>query len=128
MGDTGTETLADKGFSAQPITLTDLDRCRPADALSTEPRRGHWRMIEYETETFSGVILLAGPETGAPEITYSPGVRGWHAISIGTWKLKGWYLTQGSSPELRIKLSGDDTFSVMALPVLPQPSEDPVAG
>ncbi len=58
------DRIGDGWLSGQPNYRTDLDRCTPADALS-------------------GVMLLAGPETAAPTITYLLGVRGLHAVSIG---------------------------------------------
>ena len=116
------ENLADRGFAAEPIYMSDMDRCRPGSALSPDAMRGRWRMLDYETDTLSGVMLMAGSETDAPEITYALRVSGWHAISIGTWMMKQWYLS-GGSLELRVKLSGEQTFSAMVLPVVPPPTK-----
>ncbi len=75
--------IADRGFAGGPVYLTDLGRCLPSEALSDKRRRRHWRMLGYETDTLAGTMLLAGPETGAPEISYPLGVSGWHAVSVG---------------------------------------------
>ena len=79
----GRDFIADRGYAADPVYVSDLDRCRPASALSTEPKWRKWRTLEYETETVSGVMLMAGPETAAPEVTYPLELSGWHAVSIG---------------------------------------------
>ena len=50
------------------IYLTDLDHCQPAGMLGRKPRRGRWRLLDYEAEGVKGVMLVAGQNTGAPEI------------------------------------------------------------
>ena len=75
--------ITDRGFSAAPIYVTDLERCQSADRLSPDGGIRRWQTISYEAEGFSGVMLKAGPETHAPEIRYPLSVTGWHAISIG---------------------------------------------
>ena len=86
-----------------------MDRCEPASALSPLPNRGQWRMLDYEAESFSGVMLYAGPETVAPEVRYPLNRRGWHAVSIGIY-------TRVSPPvKLLVRLSGADTFSILTL-------------
>ena len=109
--------IADKELTAQPIYLSDMDRCQPPDALSSEPRHGHWRKMEYEAEDFSGVMLMAGPETAAPDISYPLDVSGWHAASIGV------YGARRNSVEVMVRLSGDDTFSILTLPEVARPTE-----
>ena len=79
----GHDYIGDRGFSGKPVYLGDMDRCQPSVALSRESRRGLWRMYDYETAGFNGVVLMVGPETNAPDITYPLEVSGWHAISIG---------------------------------------------
>ena len=101
--------------AADPIYLTDMDRCCPSSALSPEPRRGHWRTLDYETDTLSGVMLAAGPETVAPEVSYSPGVSGWHAIHVGMF---GDY---NYAVQTLLKTSADQTFTMMEAPQLEPP-------
>ena len=118
------ERIADRGFSAEPVYLTDLDRCEPASALSSDPRLGHWRTLAYETETLSGVMLMAGTETAAPEVTYPLKATGLHAVSIGVWGdhvtpgTTRWYGQLRTFGEVLVKRSGDDTFSLLTLPGL----------
>ncbi len=59
--------IADRGFSAMPIYVTDLGRCQPADRLSPNGGFRRWHTIPYQAEGFSGVMLKAGPETRAPD-------------------------------------------------------------
>ena len=124
MSDDAREHLTDRGFKADPIYLTGLDRCQPASALAPQPKPRHWRTLPYRTEAHSGVMVMAGVETAAPEITYPLEASGWHAISIGVW---GVHITPGTTryygdlrtySEVLAKLSGDDTFSILTLPGL----------
>ena len=91
------------------IYLTDLDHCQPQSALSTRAKRGHWRTLEYKTDGFSGAIVIAGDLTGAPEIVYPLRREGWYAISIGVMHQHRFDLWT------QVKLSGDPTFSLLAL-------------
>jgi uncharacterized lipoprotein YddW (UPF0748 family) len=116
------EHLADRGFAAEPIYLTDLDSCRPSSALSEVPESGHWRTLQYTTDALSGTMILAGPETVAPEVTYPLQVSGWHAVSIGVWAdhitpgTTRWYGEARLFTEVLARLSGDDTQSLLTLP------------
>ena len=116
------EHMADRGFAAEPLYLTDLDICHPATALSPRPRPRHWRTLRYETETLSGVMLVAGPETAAPEITYPLRVSGWRTISIAVWGdhitpgTTRWYGEMRTFVEVLARLNGDDTSSLLTLP------------
>ena len=40
---------------ARAIYLTNMDACTPAAALTRQRQRLQWRMVDYETETLSGV-------------------------------------------------------------------------
>ena len=65
-----------------PLYRADLDRCLPASALSREGRLFGWRMIDYETAHFKGVMLRAGPETAAAAVEYPLNLR---AGTMSTW-------------------------------------------
>ena len=69
--------------ASQALYLTDLDRCQPQSVLSRKPQPGHWRLLPYETGQLKGVMLVAGHETSAPEVTYSLQRKGWHAFHLG---------------------------------------------
>ncbi len=109
--------IADRGFSQPPIYRTDLDRCIPTSALSPEPRRHAWRTLPFTTNALSGVMLLAGPGTAAPPITFPLNAEGWHAISIGVYPF--WSDAEGRQLELQLKLSGPDPFTVLSYPRVP---------
>ena len=103
----GRDFIADRGLAASPVYLTDMDSCVPADSLSRESQRGYWKMYDYETSGFSGVLLMVGPETDAPDITYPLNVTGWHAVSIGIHPTD-----RGQSEQSRLlaKLSDEETY------------------
>ena len=101
------ELYSDSWLSGEPVYLADMDRCLPSDALSSFPVPGRWRTLEYDADDFSGVMLLGGPETAAPDITYELGVTGWHAVSVGVFP----HYDEGS--EVLVRLSKEDTFSML---------------
>ena len=99
--------FGDRGFGSEPVYLTDMDRCTPSGSIGRESARGKWRAFDYETEGFDGVLLMAGPETEAPDIVYPLDVTGWHAVSIGIHPTdRG----QSRQSRLLVKLSGDDAY------------------
>ena len=105
--------LADQGFGGEPFFVSDMDRCMPGSALSRDPLRRHWRLMDYEAEGLSGTMLTAGPETAAPEITCPLGISGHHAISIGTYVRHGLLNVPVS---VLARLSGDEQFSLLSMP------------
>lgn len=108
------ESIADRALAAEPIYLTDLSRCRPADALSAKPRRKHWRTVGYTADGLAGTMLMAGPETAAPDIHVPLEVDGWHAVSIGV--LPGRAVDEGGGLELEVRLSDERVPTLMKLP------------
>ena len=95
--------------AAGAIYLSNLQDCRPGDALSVEPVQRKWRLIEYETDACSGMMLAAGEETAALEVSYSLEVRGWHRIYIGL------FYDQTGESGIQVRLSDDPTWSAMLL-------------
>ncbi|MDE0167365.1 MAG: family 10 glycosylhydrolase [Bryobacterales bacterium] len=93
---------------APPIYLADMSKCLPASALTNKPQRGRWRLLPYETETFSGSMLVAGRNTGAPEVRYPLSQKGWHRVSLGLRSYRG-----GESATLVEVRLGRDSNSVM---------------
>ena len=120
------DRYADRWLSQEPVYLTDMNRCQPAAALSEQAARGQWRVIDYRCDELAGSAIVAGDTTEAPPVRLLLRAKGWHAVSIGAWRLKDWYLHGGSS-ELLVRLSGEETFSIIHLPVRPRPV-DPIAG
>ena len=114
MTDTNADRLPDWGIGEaddRAIYLTDMSACLPASALSRDRQRLHWRLMDYETDRFAGVMLTASHETDAPDVTYPLRVEGWHAVSIGVHRYE-----KSPSQSLRLKLTGDEVFSVLVLP------------
>ena len=66
-----------------PTYFADLDRCLPQSALSRTATRYCWRLFDFETDRFQGVMLFAGEETEAAEVSYPLDVQGWHDVSVG---------------------------------------------
>ena len=106
--------LADRALTGEPIYLTDLSLCRPAQALSRTPRRKHWRMLNYTADGRDGVMLLAGPETAAPEIHLPLDVDGWHAVSLGVMPTRS--AEEGGGLELQVRLSDETVPALLTLP------------
>ncbi len=111
------DRFADRWLSRPPIYLTDLDRCEPAAALADVPALRHWRKLAYSTDDLEGTMLLAGPQTAAPTITYPLDASGWHAISVGLVRCHaGGHHTRAS--ELELRLTDDRVPTVLVLPSL----------
>ena len=66
--------------------LADLENCQPGAALATAIRRGKWRKISYETDSFSGTMLVAVEESDAPDVTYELDRTGCRRISAALWR------------------------------------------
>ena len=115
------DRIGDSWLTQQPDYRTDLSRCTPGGAFAAEPRLRRWRTLTYETDALSGVMLLAGPETAAPTITYPLNLRGLYAVSIGVLPITS--SEEGNQLAVLLKRSGDDTFTVLSLP--PQTSGGP---
>lgn len=115
------DRIGDSWLTQQPDYRTDLIRCTPGGAFAAEPRLRRWRTLTYETDALSGVMLLAGPETAAPTITYPLNLRGLYAVSIGVLPITS--SEEGNQLAVLLKRSGDDTFTVLSLP--PQTSGGP---
>lgn len=119
--------MADYGFERDPVYLTDMERCLPGESLAPVPKRRRWRTVEYESGELSGTMLVAWQETVAPDVLYPLSATGWHAVTIGAWKLKEWYKDNAGSVQLKVKLDSDDSFSELTIPTIPEP-EDPIGG
>ena len=108
------DRFADRWLAQPPVYLTDLDRCEPAAALVDVPALRHWRTLAYTTEDLQGTMLLAGPQTAAPTITYPLEASGWHAISVGLVRCHhGGHHVRAS--ELQVRLTGDRVGTVLVV-------------
>ncbi|MDA4123061.1 MAG: hypothetical protein OK456_07780 [Thaumarchaeota archaeon] len=101
--------------------LSDMSLCTPSSALSSGPKRGRWRLIDYEAEGLKGKMLWANSKTAAPEVTLAPGVPGWHEVYLGIWDW-AWskvpvMITESAAEGgnlLKIRLSGEKAFTTIA--------------
>ena len=109
-----TDFISDRGFASPPIYRTDLSSCLPASALAPRAAPHKWRTMDYAAGDLAGVMLLAGPETAAPPVTYPLGLRGWHAVSIGVLPIRS--ESEGRQHEVELKLDGDGPFTILSIP------------
>lgn len=108
-------TAADPATATVPATATtdgpaiyrmDFDRCEPQSALAREAQPHHWRLLDFESDVGKGVMLVAGQNTAAPEISYPLNLTGWHSISFGLRSAYG-------DTEVQVKLTADSTFTIL---------------
>ena len=66
-----TDRIADRGLVNEPVYITDLSAVEPADAVGPVPAFHRWRAMAYTAGDLSGQMLLAGPETAAPDLSRS---------------------------------------------------------
>ena len=121
------DLYADRWLSAKPTYITSMDRSTPSSSLADDDTHRRWRVMDYRGPHLSGKALVAGVETEAPPITLPLEVRGWHAISIGVWRLKDWYLGSDGAPRILAKLTGEDTYHSLRL-LTRHPPTDVVGG
>ena len=92
--------------SAEPILLSDLERCQPSSALARSWQLNHWKLIPYEAEGVSGTLLTAGQNSGVPEVEYPISQRGWFAVSFGL-------MSKYAESRLEVRLKSEATFSLL---------------
>ena len=106
------ETLADSPGEvsiAGVDYVVDLENCQPRSALAKSARREKWRKISYQTESFSGTMLVAVEESDAPDVTYKLGRTGWHEVYLGI------YRKPFEAPKrVLAKMSGDPAFTILS--------------
>ena len=93
--------------------ITDLSIAQPSDRLIigdtttfgpiSKPKPGAWRLIDYETELFSGRFLQASDRQAAV-LTVPLDCDGWHAVSIG---IAGTGVKQGPA-SIEVRLVGGE--------------------
>lgn len=94
------------GNKKEEVIFADMSRVEPKSAISKDFQRYTWRMVEYETDEFSGKMLVASPESEVPEVTLSLNLKGWHAIYLGLRTEE-----MGINCGISIRLSGDEATS-----------------
>ena len=92
--------LLTTGANCADLTwFSDLSNCTPRSALLEESKENHWRMIEYESNEVSGVLVSANPD--APDLKLKLCLKGWHAVYVGLW----------SNEIAGVKLTDDPCFT-----------------
>jgi hypothetical protein len=86
--------LSDWANAKKPAVITDMTKAEPPTAFSPlKPKKGHWMTIPYEMRPDSGghkgTAIWCGYESDPPEVKIRLGVKGWHAIFIGSVALTG---------------------------------------
>ncbi|MDP7741515.1 MAG: hypothetical protein QGF67_08750 [Lentisphaeria bacterium] len=91
------------------VYLSDMSKCLPQSALSRTPQSKHWRLVEYESATVSGTMMVAASLSDTPDVEYPLEVTGWHAVYIG-------YATQmhGEHSAFKARLKHDPCFVTIA--------------
>jgi hypothetical protein len=96
---------------ATSIYLTNLNRCEPSSAISTQWENRCWRAVEYETVNgVKGQMLMATTEIDAPPLTLPMNKRGWYRIFLG---LGCPTLNAGASASVKVKLTDDPCYSML---------------
>jgi hypothetical protein len=95
---------ADWQRAGDAILLSDLSVCTPRSALSDHRAHGKWKVLEYETPSFAGRCVAAGPLTDAPPLTLPLSLSGWHAIYLGL----AWHYYEQNL--VRVKVTGDMAY------------------
>jgi len=96
--------------------FVNLAEAKPSEALSPEPRKGHWRTIPFvarngSAQKLGGTVLVAGPETKAPTLTIDPKLEGPHEIFVGLPNS----IVYANRNAIRIKLDNDPCFVPLAI-------------
>ncbi len=87
------------------VLFTDLESAAiEKERISRTRGENTWEAVEYETEKYSGVMLIAAQEAKPEEITIPLGLHGWYHIYLGLIKLNGPMYTY-------FKLDSDVAFS-----------------
>ena len=105
-----TDRIADRGLVNEPVYITDLSAVEPADAVGPVPAFHRWRAMAYTADALSGQMLLAGPETAAPDVTLDLNASGWHSVSLGLMPPPGY---EGAPLKVLARLSGDTTPTML---------------
>ncbi|MAE66109.1 MAG: hypothetical protein CMJ18_17700 [Phycisphaeraceae bacterium] len=98
------------------VLISDMSRCRPAEALSDRRRNDRWHLIPYTAEAFDGKILGAGTLADVPDVTLPLNASGWHAVLVGIWNPH--YAYDGAF-RIKLKLEGDEAFQPISEPEPP---------
>ncbi len=86
------------------IYFTDMGRCYPSSAISEKRGKRNWKKIPYETDNFSGVLVVASYCADPPVITLPIDIKGNHSIFVGLYGEFGFHCG------VQIKLKSEKYF------------------
>lgn len=87
--------------------IADFEHCQPSSGLSSQRKKGSWRLIPFEAKGIQGHMLSATPNTAPPTLRYSLNRTGWHAVYLGIYNSE---LAEARFL-LRLKLSQERHFT-----------------
>ena len=87
----------------ETIVIYDMSRMDPVSALSPNYDKYTWRILEYETEDFSGKMISANWEAFVPEICMHLSLNGWYHIYFGLFAFDNEHKNG-----ICVKLEGED--------------------
>ncbi len=99
------------GDTSRAVLISDLSCATPSKHLSAKRRKQHWQCVPYETETFGGTLLSAGPDADAPPVEIPLHADGWHAIQLGLWQHR-W----APPAAINLALSSDAAYTGHTIP------------
>ena len=88
--------------------ISDLSICQPSNRLDRDYRHGTWRLIDYETEAFSGTMIYSGPGMNSAPLTLPLGCKGYYAIYLGVH-----YPGQFGEAHVRVRLTDDPAYTLV---------------
>ena len=99
------------------IVLSNLDELvkNPA-VISEEESTEHWNVIDYEIADIKGKCIVASQQAQPDDITFVPGLKGWHKIFVASWRLDGGFA-------LELKLDTDPVFTCFNDSATPAPGQ-----
>ena len=87
------------------IVFSDLGNlCENFNDISDKRILNKWTKYPYETDKFSGTMLLAPANSKPKDVVLSPNLSGWYKIFVGIY---GGYFRRTT---VDLKLSGDGAF------------------
>ena len=99
-----------KRDARREILISDLSVCQPKSALANRYAPRKWKLLPYEHDEFSGVMLGAIGSRDAAPLTLPLNVKGWYEIYVGLYRT---YEEIG----VRLRLSSERAYRKFRVPV-----------
>jgi hypothetical protein len=89
----------------QPVYISDFKSSNPASAFADGWDSDRWRLLPFEADSGSGVMVVAGQNANCADLTVQLPVKGWHAIYIGL-------TSHEAHSRVEAKLESDTAFAL----------------